>query len=93
MQRAIMLIGTSAVDELVELMKKKDQLGIDETVKKAMDRVRKMKAMAETDGQKAERLLMEACDFIAATLPKDIEPRAWKHLLIYAPKDKSDAPI
>jgi hypothetical protein len=33
----------------------------------------------------AEHLLNEAMDYFASELPKSVDPRAWQHLLIYAP--------
>lgn len=40
--------------------------------------------MAQTD--RISKMLMGAADYFAATLAK-ADPRAWDHLLVYAPKD------
>ena len=38
-----------------------------------------------SDADRASRMLMEAADFFAATRAQ-VDPRAWEHLLVYAPK-------
>ena len=43
-------------------------------------------------GQRASNMLMDAADFFAATHAL-ADPRAWKHLLVYAPKDVHDAAL
>jgi hypothetical protein len=35
--------------------------------------------------EEAERLLNDAMDYFASELPPRVDPRAWQHLLIYAP--------
>lgn len=37
--------------------------------------------------RQVERKLNEAADLLAATLDQPADPRAWDHLLIYAPRD------
>jgi hypothetical protein len=39
-------------------------------------------------GEVAAEMLMEAADYIAGTLPRDIDPRAWRALLTYAPAEE-----
>lgn len=39
----------------------------------------------ENVAQTIERMLMEAADLYAGFLPKNVDERAWQHLLIYAP--------
>ena len=40
-----------------------------------------------SEGETATQMLLEAADYIASTLPTDIDPRAWRVLLGYAPRD------